>query len=44
MELERCLAAELAKVWAVMEEVAPLAARPRTWVSRAIAFLSGMVL
>jgi hypothetical protein len=44
MELERCLRAEVEKVWAVMDEVAPGAARPQSWVSRAIAFLQGMVL
>ena len=43
MEFERCLRAEVEKVWAVMDEVAPGAARP-SWVSRAIAFLQGMVL
>ena len=44
MNIESCLRAEVEKVWAVMDEVAPGAARPESWVSRAIAFLSGMVL
>lgn len=43
MNLESCLRAGIEKVWAVVDEVAPEVARPRSWVSRAIAFLSGRV-
>jgi len=44
MNIESVLRAEVEKVWAVMDEVAPGVARPQSWVSRVIAFLSGTVL